>query len=76
MNATQPAYRILSRLHVNQWDNGLQQTVAGWQIKAQWFATGTILPVFVPDASYTAVNVDALIRDAGARDEQMHALGG
>lgn len=70
------AYRIVSRVHVNQWDTGLQQAVPGWDIRALWIRTGTIIPVFVPDASYTAENVDTLIRIAGAKDEQMHALGG
>lgn len=70
------AYRILSRVHVNRWDDGLQTTVPGWEIKALWLATGTILPVFVPDASYSAQTVDALIRAAGALDSQIHSLGG
>lgn len=76
MSDSPTAYRIVSRLHINQWDNALQQAVAGWDIRALWIKTGTILPIFVPDASYTAENVDTLIRIAGAKDEQMHALGG
>lgn len=67
-------YQLISRTHVNQWVPGLQQTVPGWQITAQWLKTGTYLPVFVPDASYTPENVDTLIRLAGATDEQIHAL--
>lgn len=70
------AYRIVSRVHVNQWSAELQQAVPGWDIRAQWIGTGTILPVFVPDASYTPENVDVLIRAAGAKDEQIHGLGG
>lgn len=81
MTATAPAasssgaYRIVSRYHVNQWDDALQATVPGWIVKALWFSTGTVLPVFVPDASYTAANVDTLVRAAGAKDEEIHQLG-
>lgn len=78
--AVEPAqpttYRIVSRVHVNRWDDSLQTTVPGWEIKALWLRTGTVLPVFVPDQAFTAPNVDALIREAGARDDQIHALGG
>lgn len=70
------AYRIVSRVHVNQWSNELQQAVAGWDIRALWISTGTVLPVFVPDSQYTAENVDNFIRHAGAADEKIHALGG
>lgn len=69
-------YRIVSRTHVNQWSNELQQAVPGWDIRALWVATGTVLPVFVPDSQFTADNVDALIRHQGAIDEQIHSLGG
>lgn len=70
------AYRIVSRVHVNRWDDGLQAAVPGWDVRALWIKTGTVLPVFVPDASYTPENVDALIRNAGAVDERIHGLGG
>lgn len=70
------AYRIVSRYHVNEWSDDLQATIPGWRIKAQWISTGTILPVFVPDASYTPESVDATIRHAGAVDQAMHSLGG
>jgi hypothetical protein len=70
------AYAIISRVHVNRWDEELQRAVPGWDIKARWNRTATILPVFVPDAAYTAQNVDALIRAGGAKDEQIHGLGG
>lgn len=71
-----PTYRIISRVHVNQWVNDLQETVPGWQIKARWSKTGAILPVFIPDDVYTPQTVDAAIKAAGATDEQIHALGG
>lgn len=73
----QPAvYRIVSRVHTNQWNEGMQQAVAGWDIRALWTRTGTILPVFCPDTNYTPENVDALIRNAGAKDDAIHSLGG
>jgi hypothetical protein len=68
-------YKIVSRTHVNQWSNELQQAVPGWDIRAYWVKTGTTLPVFVPDAQYTADNVDAIIRHYGALDEKIHSLG-
>lgn len=72
---SEPVYTILSRVHVNQWDNDRQTAVAGWSIQAKWRATGTVLPVFILDDAYTADNVDRAIRAAGARDEAVHALG-
>lgn len=75
MSDSQRVYAILQRLHVNQWDDRLQDVVSGWQIKAQWASTGTVLEVFVPDSHYTADNVDTAIRQAGELDEQVHALG-
>lgn len=69
------AYRIVSRVHIAQWDNALQQAVQGWELKALWLSTGTILPVFLPDAQYTPENVDLLIRHAGEVDDRIHALG-
>lgn len=68
-------YRIVQRNHVNQWSNELQTAVPGWDIRALWISTGTVLPVFVPDSQYTADNVDKMIRHAGAIDEQIHGLG-
>lgn len=76
MSSTETAYRIISRVHVNQWSNELQTAVPGWDIKALWIKTGTVLPIFVPDASFTAENVDTLIRIAGAKDDAIHQLGG
>lgn len=76
MSSTETVYRIISRVHVNQWSNELQQAVPGWDIRALWIKTGTVLPIFVPDASFTAENVDTLIRIAGAKDDAIHQLGG
>lgn len=68
-------YRIVSRVHVNRWSDELQSAVPGWELRALWIATGTVLPVFVADVNYTAENVDRLIRAAGRTDEQIHGLG-
>lgn len=75
MSPSVPTYTIVSRVHVSQWVNDLQETVPGWLIKARWNATRSILPVFVPDDVYTPETVDSAIRAAGAVDSQIHALG-
>lgn len=75
MSAREATYGIVQRVHVNRWDDRLQQVVPGWEVSALWAQTGTLLPVFVPDTFYTPENVDKMIRDAGALDEQIHALG-
>lgn len=75
MTQASPTYTIISRVHVAQWDNDLQEVVPGWSFKVRWNATGTILPVFVPDQIYTAENLDKLVRAAGALDSQVHQLG-
>lgn len=74
---TQPAarYRIVSRVHINKWSDELQGVIPGWDIRALWLKTGTMLPVFCPDAQFSAENVDRLIVNAGERDDSIHALG-
>lgn len=76
MTAPATVYRIISRVHVSQWDDQLQEAVPGWSLKVLWISTGTVLPVFVPDTSYTPDNIDRLTRAAGATDEAVHQLGG
>lgn len=76
MSSTPTVYRIVQRNHVAQWSDQLQQAVPGWDLRVLWASTGTILPVFVPDTVYTPDNIDRMIRDAGAVDERVHALGG
>jgi hypothetical protein len=71
-----PVYRIVSRVHVNRWDEALQAAVPGWDVRALWARTGTVLPVFIPDTQFTPENVDTLIRAAGETDDRVHALGG
>lgn len=75
MTAPATTYRIISRTHVNQWNDQLQAAVAGWELKALWIATGTVIPIFLPDTQYTPENIDRLIRAAGELDSQVHALG-
>lgn len=75
MTQAVPTYVILSRVHVNQWDNDLQETVPGWLLKVRWSATGTILPVFIPDGVYTPETIDKVVRASGKVDEQIHSLG-
>lgn len=73
---TAPAYRIVSNIQVVQFDVPLQQTVAGHEIKALWFATQGVVTVFVPDTLYSVENVDQLIREQGAKASAVAALGG
>ena len=78
--APQPAktpapYQIVSTIASTEWSQQLQQAVSGWTVRALWLPTNTILPVFVPDDVYTADNVDALIRAAGAKNSAVHSLG-
>lgn len=75
MTQATPTYTIISRVHVNQWDNDLQETVPGWSLKVRWNATGTLLPVFIPDGVFTPETIDKVVRAAGAVDEKIHTLG-
>jgi hypothetical protein len=75
MSETAPVYRIIQRLEIPRWSDDLQRTVTGWEVKAKWLKTGTVLTVFLPSEAYTAENLDALLRNAGALDEQIHRLG-
>lgn len=71
-----PTYRIVGNIHITKWDDALQEAVSGHQIKAMWFATQHVLQLFVPDTVYSVANVDQLVREAGAKDESVSALGG
>lgn len=75
MSDAAPAYTIIDRNHENVWSDDLNRAVPSWIVKARWNATGTVLPVVLPDTHYDATNVDKAIRAAGALDEQIHALG-
>jgi hypothetical protein len=68
-------YTQLDRQQINKWDATLQQAVEGWQVRARWNATGTVLTVFVPLTQYNPANVDTLIRQAGAVEDEVAALG-
>jgi hypothetical protein len=70
------AYTIVSTTHINQWSDKLQTAVPGWEVKALWLATNTIIPVFVPDGNFSAENVDTLVMHEGAKIDAVHALGG
>lgn len=76
MSSTATVYTILSRSQVNQWDDQLQRAETGWKIAVRWEATSTVFSVFVADRNYTPDQVDAAIRAAGAKDEQIETLGG
>lgn len=68
-------YTILSRTQLNRYDPATQQAVEGWDVQARWTRSGTVLKVFVPLATYSATEVDTAIRQAGALDDQVGALG-
>lgn len=69
-------YSVLDRVQLNKWDDVRQQAVEGWQVRARWAATGTVLTVFIPLATYNPTEVDTAIRQAGYNDEAIGALGG
>lgn len=75
MSDQTPTYSIISRNHVSKWNGQLQRAEQGWELVARWEATGTLLPVFVPDDRYTPDQVDAAIRALGAKDDAIHKLG-
>jgi hypothetical protein len=75
MSEAEAVYRIIQRLEIPRWSDDLQRTVTGWEVKAKWLKTGTVLTVFVPSDLYTAENLDVLLRTAGAKDEQVERLG-
>ncbi len=68
-------YAIVSRTILNRWDPEKLEAVEGWEIRARWASTGTLLKVFVPAATYNATEVDTAIRAAGHLDDQIGALG-
>lgn len=76
MSTPEGDYTPLDRTQLTKWDQTRQQAVEGWQVRARWHRTGTVLTVFVPLESYNATNVDAAIRQAGYADEEVGRLGG
>lgn len=70
-----PDYTIVSNVALNYYDSALQEAYPAHEIKARWTRTQTIVRVIVPDTAYNAANVDAAIRQAGALDDQIGALG-
>lgn len=61
-------------VNVNEWSQTLQQVQKGWQVTAQWKATGTIVRVFVPESADLPSTADQLIRYQGAQLDALHAL--
>lgn len=76
MSPAAPAYTIIARSQVTQWDAARREAVEGWTLTVKWESTGTILNVFVPLAQYVPDKVDTAIRAAGVKDEAIEALGG
>lgn len=76
MSTPEGDYQVLDRVQLTKWDNPTQSAIEGWQVRARWNRTGTVLTVFVPLEQYNPTNVDAAIRTAGYNDEQIHTLGG
>lgn len=71
---TKPYVIIGTAVHKNQWSDALQQVQGGWEVRAQWLATGTIVTVFVPDTNDLPSTADAFIRQQGAQLDALHAL--
>lgn len=71
----QRTYTIQTRQFTSWIDPNTGAAVEGYQITALWNATQQLLTVRVPTTSYTAANVDAAIRAAGAQDEAIANLG-
>lgn len=67
-------YRILTKSHVVKWDTQLQESIEGWEVKALWLATQTVIPVFVSDAHDLVQGVDQLVRAKGAELDALQAL--
>lgn len=70
-----PDYTVLSIVPLNYYDPQLQEAVPSHQVTARWEASKSVIRVVIPDASYNATEVDTAIRQAGATDEQVKALG-
>jgi hypothetical protein len=69
-------YRVVAENHVVKWDNQLQQSVEGWDVKALWLATQTIIPVFIPDGRDLNAGVDLLVRAQGTELDRLHSTTG
>lgn len=73
-DAGKPYQVVGTPVHMNQWSEALQQVQSGWQVTAQWLATGTIIRVFVPESADLPSTADTLIRQQGAQIDALHAL--
>ena len=73
MSAAVKPYQVVSENHTVTWDVGLQQSVPGWEVKAVWLATNTIIPVFVPDTADLVAGTDQLVRAKGAEIDKLRS---
>lgn len=73
MSSTEKPYRVVSVVQVNKWDNGLQTTVSGSEVKALWLATQGFITVFVPDTADLEKGSDVLIRARGEQLDRLHS---
>lgn len=72
---SEPDYRVVSQVHINQFDSNTGQVVPGWNITVRDSITGTVVPVFVPDANYGPEQARALIEHALGKVRAVHGLG-
>jgi hypothetical protein len=49
-----PDYAVLSQVHSTWWDAALQTATEGWIVTIQDRQTGTVIPLKIPDAYWTA----------------------
>lgn len=71
--ATGRPYIILGTpVHENRWVEEAQAVVGGWAVRAKWLATGTVIPVFVPDTADLVKTTDSLVRHYGDQLNTLH----
>lgn len=73
MSSEAKPYRVVSTVQINKWDNGLQTTVSGSEVKALWLATQGYITVFVPDTADLVSGADTLFRARGAELDALHS---
>lgn len=72
-NESAKPYRVVTENHVIHYDVALQESIPGWEVKALWLATGTIIPVFVPDSNDLNAGVDLLVRAKGEEIDRLRS---
>jgi hypothetical protein len=73
--ATTTDYQVISQVYAPKWIEELQRAVAGWTVTVRDNVTGTVVPVFVPESSYTVDGVRTYVEQALAPVRQVAALG-